>query len=311
MPEYNAQAFLFYSIEYHYIYIVICYHTMKQQEEGKWRQWWSKLKNVYRLQLVEEKTYDVKFVLELNRLNVITLAGILIAIFTAINFLLIAYTPLKQYIPGYGSANSRKELVELKLKTEKLEDQIAANEKYNSNLKNILKDKIKIAKLQDDIQKVNIDSNMLTNLSRNEAKFISDIEKGLKNAELYDNLRYKNQNNILKTLHLNQVSEQPIAQKYSKTNTTITYQALADAPIYSALDGKIISIEQNSTNNTYTVLVQHANDLISKYKNINTIKYKIANFVEAGAVLGKSDDKNNPQYELWYKGSPINPEKYY
>lgn len=178
---------------------------MKENSNNKRKLWWEKLKNVYRLQLVEEKTYDVKFVLELNRLNVITLIGILIALFTIVNFFFIAYTPLKQYIPGYGSANSRKDLVELKLKTEKLEEQILANEKYNNNLKNILKDKIKIAKLQDDIQKVEVDTNVLTNLGRNEAKFISDIEKGLKNAALYDNLRYKNQNNVLKSLKIHQV----------------------------------------------------------------------------------------------------------
>lgn len=283
---------------------------MKTQTESKWKNWWHKLKNVYRLQLVEEKTYDVKFVLELNRLNVITLSGILIAIFTIINFFFIAYTPLKQYIPGYGSANSRKELVELKLKTEKLEELILANEKYNNNLKDILKDKIKITKLEDDIKHIEIDSNVLTNLSRNEAKFISDIEKGLKNATIYDNLRYKNQNNFLKTLQLYKISDQNIIQKYTTQNPFITFQSVEKTPIYTTLDGKIISVEQQP-NNTYTVLIQHANDLISKYKNITQLKYKKTNFTEAGTILGIADGKNNVQVEIWYKGNPINPEKYF
>jgi murein DD-endopeptidase MepM/ murein hydrolase activator NlpD len=284
---------------------------MKENSNNKRKLWWEKLKNVYRLQLVEEKTYDVKFVLELNRLNVITLIGILIALFTIVNFFFIAYTPLKQYIPGYGAANSRKDLVELKLKTEKLEEQILANEKYNNNLKNILKDKIKIAKLQDDIQKVEVDTNVLTNLGRNEAKFISDIEKGLKNAALYDNLRYKKQNNVLKTLKIHQVYKQAITQKFNaKTNIGMSYLAKNEEPCYAALDGKIISIEIQP-NNTYNIIIQHNNDLISKYKNINKLKYKTTNFVQEGSVIGNADDKNNVQFELWYKGVPINPEKYF
>lgn len=59
---------------------------MSELKDNKWKQWWQKLKNVYRFQVVEEKTYDVKFVLELNRLNVITVSGILIAILTLLNF---------------------------------------------------------------------------------------------------------------------------------------------------------------------------------------------------------------------------------
>lgn len=283
---------------------------MKQQSGNKWSNWWQKLKNIYRLQLVEEKTYDVKFVIELNRLNVITISGIIIAFFTIVNFFFIAYTPLKQYIPGYGSTNSRKDIVELKLKTEKLEELILANEKYNDNLKNILQDKIKVTKLEDDIRKVSVDSSLLANITKNEAKFISEIEKGLKNASIYDNLRYKNQKNILKNLHLHQPSEQKITQRYTKENPEIVYHFEEKTPIYTTLDGKIISAELQP-NNTYHVIIQHTDDIISKYKNIIELKYKITNFTKAGTILGFADAKNKLQYEIWHKGSPINPEKYF
>jgi len=72
-------------------------------KKPNWSNWREKLKNVYRFQIVDEKSYDVKMVLELNRLNVLVGVGLLLAFFTLLNFLLIAYTPLKQYIPGYGS----------------------------------------------------------------------------------------------------------------------------------------------------------------------------------------------------------------
>jgi hypothetical protein len=91
------------------------------------------LKNVYRFQIVDEKSYDVKMVLELNRLNVIAATGLLLLIFfTLLNFLLIAFTPLKQYIPGYGSSSGRKEVVQMSLKAEELEDKVKAQQKYVS-----------------------------------------------------------------------------------------------------------------------------------------------------------------------------------
>src|SRR5688500_10677415 len=107
-----------------------------------WNKWREKLKNVYRFQIVEEKSYDVKMVLELNRLNVIVMTGLLLLIFTILNFLLIAFTPLKQYIPGYGTASGRKEVISINLKAEELEEKMEAHQKYADNLQNIINDKV-------------------------------------------------------------------------------------------------------------------------------------------------------------------------
>src|SRR3954470_15756054 len=99
-----------------------------------WQRWLAKLRNVYRFQIVDEKSYDVKLVLELNRLNVIVVTGLLLFFFTLLNFLLIAYTPLKQYIPGYGSSSGRKEVIRISMKAEELEDKMIAQQKYVANL---------------------------------------------------------------------------------------------------------------------------------------------------------------------------------
>ena len=63
-----------------------------------WKQWRDKLKNVYRFQIVDEKSYDVKLVLELSRLNILVGVGLLLAIFTVINFFFISFTSIFQMI---------------------------------------------------------------------------------------------------------------------------------------------------------------------------------------------------------------------
>ena len=107
-----------------------------------WKKWKDKLKNVYRFQIIDEKSYDVKLVLELSRLNILVGIGLLLAIFTVINFFFIAFTPLKQYIPGYGSSAGRKEVMNVSVKAEQLEDKLDAQQEYITNLQDILNDNI-------------------------------------------------------------------------------------------------------------------------------------------------------------------------
>jgi len=285
---------------------------MAEQKDNKLKLWWQKLKNVYRFQVVEEKTYDVKFVLELNRLNVITVSGVIIIILTLLNFAFIAFTPLKQYIPGYGSVDSRKEIINLKLKTEEIEDKINANEKYNTNLKNVLSDKIEVKPLDDNISPVIVDPDVLVHISPNEQKLVKEIEKGLMNAELYDNLQYKSKSNVLAVLKtISPINMQPIVKfKNNKTAYTTIFKTQTPQPVIATIDGYILTVEEQN-NHDFTVIIQHQGDLISKYRNIKQVSKKIANFVEAGDELGISDTQNNLEYELWYKGIPINVEKYY
>src|SRR3954465_2150975 len=122
-----------------------------------WNKWLEKLKNVYRFQIVDEKSYDVKMVLELNRLNVIVVTGLLLAFFTILNFLFIAFTPLKQYIPGYGSSSGRKEAIKMSLKAEELEDKMNAQQKYVTNLQNILNDKVVVDAVPAKLKKSKVD----------------------------------------------------------------------------------------------------------------------------------------------------------
>ena len=285
---------------------------MSEVKDNRWKQWWQKLKNVYRFQVVEEKTYDVKFVLELNRLNVITVSGILIAILTLLNFLFIAYTPLKQYIPGYGTVDSRKEIIDLKLKTEAVEDKIEANEKYNKNLKNILTDKIEVKSLDENISPVIVDPDVLVQISPDEHKLIKDIEKGLTNAELYDNLQYKKTSNTLAALKAVPPINASIVSKFknSKNAFTTIYKTPNASAIIATIDGYIVSIDEQK-NGDFTVIIQHQGDLVSKYRNIKQVSKKSTNFVESGEEIGTADTQNNLEYELWYKGIPINVEKYY
>jgi hypothetical protein len=51
---------------------------------------------------------------------------------------LIVFTPMKYYIPGFGSQSDRKQLTKLKIRTDSLEKQMRFREAYWNNVRDVL-----------------------------------------------------------------------------------------------------------------------------------------------------------------------------
>ncbi|MCB9034873.1 MAG: hypothetical protein H6553_13635 [Chitinophagales bacterium] len=274
-------------------------------KKSKWQQFWEKLRLKYRFQIVDDISYAVKFVFELNLLNIITISGILIALFMFLNFLLIAYTPLKRYIPGYGTTSSRKEAIELSLKTEQLEKQIDDYEQYVKDIKAVLKDEARTVKRDEEIKTPSIDSSYLVAVTVNEAAFINEIEKGLKNADLNKNIQDA-KTNVLGNLKITAPSTNKIKKEYSDKHKRIEY-AKGDS-IVNPLDGKVIVLIDNDDGTT-TLAIQHEHDLVSIFKNITINSLKTGTFVKESAKIAANE--KGFVYQLWYQGKQVNPIKYY
>jgi murein DD-endopeptidase MepM/ murein hydrolase activator NlpD len=277
-----------------------------------WKQWSAKLKNVYRFQIVDEKSYDVKMVLELNRLNVLVGTGLLLAFFTLLNFLLVAYTPLKQYIPGYGSSSGRKEIVKMRLKAEELDEKVNAQNKYIANLQNILNDKVVLDAVKSTIKKTNTDTGILSIKTTDESKFVRDIEKGLKNAELLESV-HDTRTSVLSNLQLQKPVSGPILTKFSN-NAGISFSAKENENVNAILSGNVI-LTGNSPESGLYIVIQAENQLVYILKNNSQVLKKTGNFVNSGdiiAIAGKNSASKSyvSTLELWYRGQPIDPTKF-
>ena len=109
-----------------------------------------KLLHKYRLVILNEDTFEERLSLNLNRLNVFVL-GTLSAIFLiAFTTLLIAFTPLKEYIPGYSSTALKKKAIALSFKTDSLQRVIDFNEKYFASIKQVLQGEVSVADFDKD-----------------------------------------------------------------------------------------------------------------------------------------------------------------
>lgn len=103
-----------------------------------------RLTNRYRLIIMNDHTYEELVTFKITRLSVYILSCFIFVLLVGLTTALISFTPLKFYIPGYGSQAERKELTNLKIKTDSLETYIKNREAYWENVKNIISGKAEL-----------------------------------------------------------------------------------------------------------------------------------------------------------------------
>ncbi len=101
-----------------------------------------RLRSRYRLVVINEDTYNEIVTFKLNRLSVYIALSTLFVILVGLTVALIAFTPLKLYIPGYGEAQKAKEYGVLKMKADSIEQNLIKKQEYIDNIEKILKGNI-------------------------------------------------------------------------------------------------------------------------------------------------------------------------
>ena len=97
-----------------------------------------RLRNRYRLVVMNDDTYEEVVTFKLSRLSVYVVTCSIFIILVSLTAALIVFTPLKQYVPGYGNQSARKDLQVLKMRTDSLEQSIRYKDQYLENLKKVL-----------------------------------------------------------------------------------------------------------------------------------------------------------------------------
>jgi hypothetical protein len=97
-----------------------------------------RLRNRYRLVVMNDDTYEEVVTFKLSRLSVYVTLSTMFVLLTGLTVALIVFTPLKLYIPGYGDVNATRELRELKIKTDSLERSVRYKDQYLNSLRSVL-----------------------------------------------------------------------------------------------------------------------------------------------------------------------------
>jgi hypothetical protein len=97
-----------------------------------------RLKNRYRLVVMNDDTYEEVATFKLNRLSVYIALCTVFVVLVGLTVALIVFTPLKYYIPGYGDQAERRLMMDMKIRADSLEQQIRYREAYWDNVKKVL-----------------------------------------------------------------------------------------------------------------------------------------------------------------------------
>ncbi|MBO9561833.1 MAG: hypothetical protein J7621_03630 [Niastella sp.] len=103
-----------------------------------------RLQNRYRLVVMNDDTYEEVVTFKLSRLSVYILLCTIFVLVTGLTVALIVFTPLRMYIPGYGDVNATRELRELKIRTDSLEQVMYQRSQYLDNVKNVLQGNLNV-----------------------------------------------------------------------------------------------------------------------------------------------------------------------
>jgi hypothetical protein len=94
---------------------------------------------------MNDDTYEEVVTFKLSRLSVYIALSTIFVLLTGLTVALIIFTPLRMYIPGYGDVNATRELRDLKIKTDSLEQAMRHNDRYLDNVKNVLQGNVTVA----------------------------------------------------------------------------------------------------------------------------------------------------------------------
>ncbi len=105
-----------------------------------------RLRNRYRLVVMNEDTYEEVVKFKLSRLSVYVFLSSVFVVLVGLIIALLVFTPLKYYLPGsgYGDVKQIREYRELKIRTDSVEQALKYKEKYYNDLQKVLQGKVPV-----------------------------------------------------------------------------------------------------------------------------------------------------------------------
>ncbi len=290
--------------------------TEPYKEQKSWRE---RLQHTYRLIIMNNETFEEIGSYRLSLLNVYILVSMLAVSVATLVIMLIAFTPLKRMIPGYGDVRRDQELVRIYQQLDSMEQIVEAHRIYTENFRKMLTAEVdtfvqkpeRLAGEDDSLELLAIGPSEEEELLREEValeELSADVARAVNVAP----------------------REVPIEQLYfvpplrgeisagfmpDKKHFGIDILAPRNTPVKAAMDGWVVFSDWTlETGNT--LAIQHPNNILTFYKHNSSLLKHVGDYVRAGeavAIIGNTGALSTGphlHFELWYKGKPVNPVDY-
>ncbi|KAG1650672.1 hypothetical protein GQR58_027836 [Nymphon striatum] len=269
-----------------------------------------KLLHKYRLVILNESTFEEKISFKLSRLNVFVSGSLCIIGLIGLTTLLIAFTPLREYIPGYSSTKLKKQATDLTYETDSLVRVLYNTNRYLDNIRMVLSGDI-------ENNQVNRDSlREQFKLDPSTVDLTPIKQDSLLRAEvaLEDKYNLFERNTTTSDIALFPPISGTVSQKYDaqRKHYAVDVVAPRETPVKAAANGIVIFAEWTADTG-HVIILEHRDGFLSIYKHNGSLNKTQGDIVRAGEVIasvgntGEFTTGPHLHFELWDKGTPINP----
>ena len=268
----------------------------------------------FRLALIDNQSHKQLLTIHFTKTSLFVTIITIIVTLCVLIFSLIAFTPVKTFIPGYPDARSKREAIQNAIKIDSLETVIYKWSLYSENLKRVLEgaDPVKIdslvnARMTKDSPQADLASiQKQDSLLREKVKEEEQFEIAVRNKRVLP----------IEGMHFFCPLKGVVSQGYDPiSHPYIDVTAPAGSVVKATLDGTVIYAGWDDKTG-YTIQLQHEGDIISIYRHNEKLLKKSGDKVTAGtsiALLGNTGELTSGDhlhFELWHKGEAVDPTKY-
>ena len=275
---------------------------------------WSGWQFKYRFVILNGENFEERLSFNMSKLNVFLLICVTITLLMGSTALVVAFSPLKEYIPGYTSTNVRRQIVALNQLSDSLNTELINRERYLQNIRNIIEGR-------------NIDAGQAGGLPPNPILEGVSFKKTAEDSLLREQVEAEEKFNFFGYTNVDNQSIEKllfflpvkglITESFNIEDEHYGVDVVTkeNELIKSTLNGVVVMSSWTSETG-HVIAIQHENNLLSVYKHNSVLLKDQGERVEAGeaiAIIGNSGKwSSGPHlhFELWYNNNPVDPEQY-
>ncbi len=284
---------------------------VKKEPKKRFANFIGKLRVRYRVVVVDDRTFDEKWHVRLSPLFLLLFFGGGAIVIVSLTTVLIAWTPLREYIPGYPDGSERGDLIVNASRVDSLESKLNRQENYIERLKTVIgggkvndeqsaKDSLTNIPGPETLSKANKkEKDFRKKIDSENSKFIPDGENST-----YTQYFYVPVNGEISS------SFNP-----KKNHLGCDISTVKNAPVKASLNGTII-FSGYTSDGGYEIHIQHKENIVTIYKHNSTVFKNVGDKVKGGETIaltgntGETSKGNHLHFEIWENGIAIDPEEY-
>lgn len=284
-------------------------------KDRKKRTFLKKLITPYRMVIINEETFEERIQFKISKLSVLMLSLLSFSAIAGLVYASIAYTSLKEYIPGYDSTELRKQAVQNLFVTDSLITLYNQNLQYLNAIRAVLNEDISFEDPERMDQSLQVEN-------QDAPEFISSIpEDSLLRAFVSQQDKYNpdlsSSNITLETLLLPPAIG-PISQGFNTEESHFAVDIVLEAntPIKSIADGRVVFAEWTAQTG-YVIIIEHSQGILSVYKHNAALSKEQGDVVQGGEVIALAGNTGelttgfHLHFELWVEGYPMDPKNFF